>query len=89
MGGRLLREAGEDRHSSREQSRTNEERRPHETHAVEAWLSEGSGAASVTGMVVSIASAALGDVLVLKLPLGGKIKGSRSLRCVTARRRSR
>jgi hypothetical protein len=56
---------------------------------VEALLSERSGAASVTGMVVSIGEAGLGDALVLKLPLGGKIKASRSLRCVTARRRSR
>jgi hypothetical protein len=56
---------------------------------VVALLSEGSGAAFVTGMVVSIASAGLGDELVLKLLLGGKSRGSRSLRCVTARRRSR
>jgi hypothetical protein len=51
---------------------TNEERRPQEMHAVDALLSEGSGAASVTGIVVFIGSAGLGDELVLKLPLGGK-----------------
>jgi hypothetical protein len=56
---------------------------------VESLLFERSGTATVTGIVVSIASAGLGDVPVLKLPLGGKSIGSGSLRCVTARRRSR
>jgi hypothetical protein len=53
---------------------------------VEVLLFEG---ASITEMVASIASAGLGDVPVLKLPLGGKCSGSGGLRCVTARRRSR